>query len=83
MYNIYEVLQYGPVVTHNEELEILVTANGSYLNLWVGDGNGRWENTDCRPLDSKDGLYAVTGSEMMSQGEAYLKDKIAEAVSDD
>lgn len=41
------MLDYGPIVGHDEELGLLVTVNGAYLNLWIERGD-TFENTDCR-----------------------------------
>ena len=45
--NIFEVMQYGPIVACDEELGLLVTVNGAYFNLWVSRGDGEFENTTC------------------------------------
>ncbi len=48
-----EMLEYGPIVAHDEELGLYVTVNGSYLNLWrtalvSRSGEQEFENIDCR-----------------------------------
>jgi len=48
---LYEVLEYGPIVAQNEELGILITANGSYLNFWIAESHDQWTNTECRSFD--------------------------------
>lgn len=50
--NIYEVISYGQVVFSDEELGIIITANGSYLNWWNGTNN-YFENTDVRSTAGK------------------------------
>lgn len=85
---IYDVLDLGPICACDPELGLLVTVNGSYLNLWVGDLKGGFTNTDCRYLNSENGLYSVTGAEMIDKAEAYLQDVIngdeeSESDSDD
>lgn len=77
MSNIFDVLELGPICAADAELGLLVTVNGSYLNLWVSDGKGMFSNTDCRYLNSQNGLYSVTGAEMIDKAEEYLKDVIA------
>lgn len=38
--SIHEVLEYGPIVANDEELDILITVNGAYYNIWCGNGEG-------------------------------------------
>lgn len=58
--NIHEVIEYGPIVAHDEELDILITVNGAYFNLWVGadftstPSKGRqWTNTEAYDMESR------------------------------
>lgn len=46
--NIYDVVSSGQVVYANENMDILITANGVYLNFWCSCGEGKYTNTDCR-----------------------------------
>lgn len=69
---VLEMLDYGPICAGSEEIEILITVNGAYLNAWVSCGDGSWENTDCRARN-KD-LYNTTGAEMIDEAEKYLED---------
>lgn len=79
--NIYEVLEYGPIVACDEDFGCLVTINGSYLNLWVLQrqpyprGPESWTNTDCRTWggDGVD-LYKVTAAQAMAFAEAWLEE---------
>ena len=45
--NIFELLEYGPIVLCDEDLGLVWTINGSYLNIWVLRGD-EFEGTDCR-----------------------------------
>lgn len=79
--NIFEVMEYGPICAGDQEFSILITVNGAYLNLWVGDVVDGFHNTDCRSLEVPDdgnGLYAITAANMKDQAEEYLKDIIGE-----
>jgi hypothetical protein len=69
---IFEVLEYGPIVAQDEDAGLLVTVNGSYLNLWVLRGNGEFDNTECRALDSADGLF----TQVMDHADEYLKEVV-------
>ena len=76
--NVFEMLDYGPIVAKNEELGLLVTVNGSYLNLWVlqeldSDGT-TFQNTDCRNLSADNGLYGLEIVELMDRAEKWLKE---------
>lgn len=79
--NIHELLGYGPVVAGAEDLGVLVTVNGAYLNLWAGDGE-RFENTDCRHLPSRTGgrdLREVPVGEAMDLAAAWIHELAEEA----
>ena len=69
--NIYEVLEYGPVVAADEDYCLLVTVNGAYLNLWAYDGS-EYKCLDSRP--PSDDLYTLTVSQAMDQAKTYLED---------
>lgn len=69
---IYDVLESGPIVAKNEELGLIVSINGSYLNLWVSDGDGGWNNTDCR--SGHPDLYELSTARAMELGEEWLRD---------
>ena len=71
--NIYEVLEYGPVVATDEDYCLLVTVNGAYLNLWAYD-RSEYKCLDCRP--PSDDLYTLTVSEAIDQAKAYLEDTL-------
>ena len=45
---IWQVMDYGSVVAHDEELGIIITVNGSYFNSFytLGDQRG-WRCLDC------------------------------------
>lgn len=89
MMTIFEVLDCGPIVAKDEELGLLVTVNGSYLNLWV-ERPGKllvsgyvmgWENTDCRC--GHPDLYTLTVAKAMDLAEEWLKEIRGEAEADE
>ena len=45
------ILHYGPIVFIDEDLQILFTINGSYLNLWTWVNDKYWSMIDCRYSD--------------------------------
>jgi hypothetical protein len=51
--NIHEVLEYGPIVAHDEELDLLITVNGAYFNVWHTDRTGRYENIEAYDVASR------------------------------
>lgn len=78
---IHQVLEYGPIVASDEEADSLITINGSYLNLWVSDGDGGYDNVDCRtwhlnrhPDNEDSTLYNSYVAEVMDLAEAWLKE---------
>ena len=78
MSTLNEMLSYGPIVASNEELGLYVTVNGSYYNLWVGDGV-TFENTTCTPVDRGfDGLHGADCAEIIETAEKHLEDWINE-----
>lgn len=74
--NVFEVLEYGPIVASNDDHGLLVTANGSYLNLWVGDSETGFINTDVRHVNAENGLYGLKITDVMERAEAYLAEVI-------
>lgn len=75
--NIYEVLEYGPIVASNEEFGILITVNGSYFNLWYGV-DGEYNSTDCYSLGADNGLYGLKIVDIMERASKILNDVINE-----
>lgn len=79
--NIFEAMEYGPIVASNEELGLFVTANGSYLNLWVLNGQ-ELTNTDCRSFDDAqdlpNGIMSLSLLEVTNRAEAYLNEAMNE-----
>jgi hypothetical protein len=51
--NIHELLEYGPIVAHDEDLDLLVTANGAYFNLWHTDRTGEYQNIEAYDVASR------------------------------
>ena len=75
MSNIYDVLELGPIVASDAEYGLVVTINGSYLNLWVERELGRYENTDCRSY-SETVLGDLTWIKATELAEEYIKEII-------
>lgn len=81
-YTLSEVLEYGPIVYHSEELNSVVGINGSYLNGFSDMGDGYFVGwNDCRYRD-KD-LYQTTVAEAMDAAEQWCRDIIEEELSED
>lgn len=76
---VHQVMEYGPIVASNDELDILITVNGSYFNFWAGDFNGNYTNTDCRSIDRGiNGIHGVSITELMDEAEQYIEDALSE-----
>jgi hypothetical protein len=87
--NIHEVLEYGSIVASNEELDLLITVNGAYFNLWVGGGYGEetdYTNTEAFDMSSRvegadpqssRGLYGLDIVKVMDAAEALLAEVLA------
>ena len=69
--NLHMVLDYGAIVASDSECDLLITVNGSYFNLWVGNFEGRYECTDC--------MYGGFGGDQSSRG-LYAKDESTQIV---
>jgi len=59
---IYEILEGNVIVNGSEELGILITANGSYIQVWVSVGNEqdeikRWKAVEATPSNSNGGWF--------------------------
>lgn len=75
MNSIHEVLTYGSVVASNEDLDILITVNGAYFNIWCGDYSGKYQNTDCRSTGfGWAGLYDQDMVKVVDRAEAILEE---------
>lgn len=73
MAKLAEILDYGYIVAADEEVEMLVSWNGSAtFNFWVGTLSG-WQNTDCRTI------YDI---ETLHQAEKEAKEWLANPNSD-
>lgn len=72
--NIHEVLEYGYIVASNEELDILITVNGAYYNIWAGDYSGNYTNTDCRATGFDGGLYGQDIVKVTEKAEKILEE---------
>ena len=76
MNSIHEVIEYGYIVATNEELDILITVNGAYFNIWCGDYSGKYQNTDCRATDFDNGLYGQDMVKVVERAEAILEELV-------
>lgn len=82
---IHELLEYGPIVAHDEELDLLVTVNGAYFNLWVGDTTGNYTNTEAfatlgrlPEVPGASGLWGQNMTEVMDAAELLLDEILSE-----
>ena len=90
--SLHEVLGYGSIVAHDEELNILITVNGAYFNLWVPTGrNGEWSNVEAFDLESRvnnrtdgswNGLYGIDMARVLTAADDLLR-SILEEVSEE
>ena len=85
--NIFDVMEYGAIVHHNEEFGILITANGSLLNWWNERGslNAReWDCADCRSFDLNDpnhrGLLGLPLYDVMDRAEEWVEEELASII---
>lgn len=74
MNSIHEVIEYGYIVATNEDLDILITVNGAYFNIWCGDYSGKYQNTDCRATSFENGLYGQDMVKVVEKAEAILEE---------
>ena len=74
--NIHEVLEYGYIVASDEDLDILITVNGAYFNIWCGDYSGSYTNTDCRATSFDNGLYGEDMAKVADKAEKILEDVV-------
>ena len=82
MNNIFEVLEYGPIVAGDEDCGVLVTANDSYMNLWVKQSENAWTNTDCRPNSEFGDMYSRTAADYWDRGKQCLADWLTSPISE-
>ena len=71
--NIHEVLELGPIVFSNPEMEVFITINGSYLNWWNRTVSG-FTNADCRSFSNLD-LSKLTWIEAMELAEQWYDEE--------
>ena len=76
--NIHEVMGYGYIVASDEDLDILITVNGAYFNIWCGDYSGNYTNTDCRATDFDGGLYGQDMVKVTDKAEKILEEVLNE-----
>ena len=76
--NIHEVLTYGSIVASNELLDILITVNGAYYNIWCGDYSGNYTNTDCQATGFNGSLEDQDYDEVVSKAEEILDEILNE-----
>lgn len=81
--SIWQVMDYGSIVAHDEELGIIITVNGAYFNSFYTLGGQRgWRSLDCYgpswASDAKsNGLYSETDGvrlvNIMKEAEAIIE----------
>lgn len=76
--NIHEVMEYGYVVASDEDLDILITVNGAYFNIWCGDYSGQYTNTDCRATSFENGLYGQDVVKVTDKAQKILEEVLSE-----
>ena len=74
--NLFEVLELGPIVAQSEEMNLIVTINGSYLNLFSVGYNG-FKNIDCRSFYGIE-LGKISWVKAKELGEQYIQDVLKE-----
>lgn len=83
MNSIHEVIEYGYIVATNEDLDILITVNGAYFNIWCGDFSGKYQNTDCYATGFENGLYGQDMVKVVERAEAILEEILASDEEED
>jgi len=83
MNSIHEVLTYGSVVASNEDYDLLITVNGAYYNIWVGNFSGKYQNTDCRATGFDNVLYGQDMVKVVERAEAILEEILAEGAEEE
>lgn len=81
--NIHEVLTYGSVIASNEALDILITVNGAYFNIWCGDYSGNYTNTDCQTTGFDGGLYGQDFVKVTDKAQEILDEILNEGNEED
>ena len=76
--NIHEVMEYGYVIASDEDLDILITVNGAYFNIWCGDYSGQYTNTDCRATSFDNGLYGQDMVKVADNAQKILEEILSE-----
>lgn len=76
--NIHKVMEYGYIIASNDDLDILITVNGAYYNIWCGDYNGNYTNTDCRATGFNGGLYGQDFVKVTDKAEEILEEILSE-----
>ena len=76
--NIHEVMEYGYIVASNEDLDILITVNGAYYNIWAGNFAGDYTNTDCRATGFDGGLYGQDFVKVADKAKEILEEILSE-----
>ena len=76
--NIHEVMEYGYIVASDEDFDILITVNGAYYNIWCGDYDGNYTNTDCRATGFEGGLYGQDFVKVADKAKEILDEILSE-----
>lgn len=75
--NIHDVLGLGHIVFGNEELGVLITANGSYLNWFNEVESGLYVCSTCRSTAGKP-FYEMTMRELGEVAEKWFEEEMSE-----
>lgn len=80
LYTLNEMLEYGPIVASDAELGIYVTANGSYLNLWVGCAERGFDGVDCKSfsLDGNKSIMDMPMRWVVEKAEEWIQEGLKE-----
>jgi hypothetical protein len=73
----FAIDEYGPALAADEDYEIIITVNGSYFNVWVHRGGGKWENTDAFAVDGRADLKNDRFWDIVDVAKELLEDIIA------
>jgi hypothetical protein len=66
-----DMLGYGVLAAHDEEMGFYIMANGAYLNFYSRVNDDGFICHDCRHIGDKD-FYTLTAAEMMDKARTYL-----------
>jgi hypothetical protein len=68
--NIHEVLEYGAIVYSDQDVDVLITANGSSLNYWTTTSSGEYECTESRIFEED--LFSLSLADVTSIAQSWF-----------